>query len=185
MRASQVRQKLTYDVKTHQCSFDRGDLVYKLDTSTKKGESKKLKPVWIGPFVVTEVVSPVLYRIEGHRKASVVHHDQIKICNDRVVPFWIRRKRHYLLDLNEIIAYAVEELESTIDPPILPTVPAASDLDAVPAMSKTCPSIVTTVSELIVDIAFAAAEDKDLPAFDTKVQLPSLTSTRTREIKTS
>ncbi len=36
--------------ETHQRSFDRGDLVYKLDTSTQKSESKKLKPVWIGPL---------------------------------------------------------------------------------------------------------------------------------------
>jgi len=91
------RQKRYYDQTVAERSFEPGDLVYKLDTATKVGLSTKLKPVYDGPYLVTAVKSPVLYQIEGKRKAQVVHHDRLRICEDRSIPFWVRRKRHKFL----------------------------------------------------------------------------------------
>ena len=115
LRATQVRQKRTYDEKLHQHSYQKGDMVYKIDSSTKVGHSKKLRPVWLGPFLVTEVLSPVLYRIQGRKDTTVIHHDRLKICKDRVIPLWLRRKRHGLLDLDETIGYAMDELDSILE----------------------------------------------------------------------
>ena len=89
-----VRQKSYHDRRLHERQFEPGDLVYKLDTSTKIGLSAKLKPVYIGPYLVTAVRSPVLYQVEGRRKTHVLHHDRLRLCIDRDIPLWIRRKRH-------------------------------------------------------------------------------------------
>ena len=71
--------------------------MYKIDSSTKVGQSKKLRPVWQGPYLVTKVVSPVLYQIRDRKKLSVIHHDRLKLCKDRDIPMWMRRLRHRLL----------------------------------------------------------------------------------------
>ena len=49
---AQARQKRTYDMRLHSHACDVGDLVYMIDSSTKIGQSKKLRKPWIGPYVV-------------------------------------------------------------------------------------------------------------------------------------
>ena len=78
--------------------YEKGDLVYFLQSATLKGESKKLKPVYHGPVVISEVLSPVLYRVELRKRSTVMHHDRLKKCVDREVPLWVRRKRHQILE---------------------------------------------------------------------------------------
>lgn len=65
-----------------------------IDSSTKIGQSKKLQKPWIGPFVGTGKLSPVLYRIKNRRKENVVHHDRLKRCSGRDTPIWLTRLRH-------------------------------------------------------------------------------------------
>ena len=38
--------------------------MYKLNVVNKKGEYKNLKPIWIGSLLVTQVLSPVLYKVK-------------------------------------------------------------------------------------------------------------------------
>ena len=71
--------------------------MYQLDTTHRIGQSTKLRPIYTGPFLVVEVLTSVLYRIEGRRRTKVVHHDRIRVCNDRKVPLWIRRRRNAFL----------------------------------------------------------------------------------------
>lgn len=110
LKSNQIRQKRLYDTKLVQQSYQVGDLVYKLDSSSKVGSSKKLRQVWAGPFLVVEVLSPVLYRIESRKAKNVIHHDRLKLCQDRVVPLWLRRRRHNILQLDETIGYDEEEV---------------------------------------------------------------------------
>ena len=72
--------------------------MYFLQSATLKGESKKLKPVYHGPVVISKVLSPVLYRVELRKRSTVMHHDRLKKCVDREVPLWVRRKRHQILE---------------------------------------------------------------------------------------
>ena len=97
LRGAQRRQKLYYDVNTRLRKFEVGDLVYRRKESWKAGLSRKLCPSYTGPFVVTQVLSPSLYRVEDLKHAWVLHHDKLKLCNDRRVPHGIRRKRHEVL----------------------------------------------------------------------------------------
>ena len=86
------------------------DFVYHLNSATKSGESKKLKPVWIGPLVVIDVINTVLFRVKDRKKEYVLHHDHLKCCEDHCIPFWLPKLRHNLLDLDTTIAYDEAEL---------------------------------------------------------------------------
>ena len=87
--------------------------MYRLNQVTKKGECQKLKPIWVGPLIVTEVITPVLLRVRSRKKEQVLHHDKLKICEDRAIPMWMRRLRHQILDLDTTIAY--DEAEQAED----------------------------------------------------------------------
>jgi hypothetical protein len=78
-------------------NYDSGDLVYILNKSSKKGRSKKLTPIWKGPFLILEVLSPSIFRVRGPRRVSVVHHDLLKPFQEQTIPGWVRRARHHLL----------------------------------------------------------------------------------------
>ncbi|VDI00836.1 Hypothetical predicted protein [Mytilus galloprovincialis] len=81
---------------TRSRTYDVGDAVYRIDSATKVGESKKLRSPWQGPYLVIKVISPVLYRIQKRKKALVVHHDKLKPCEDRVLPKWLKYAKHRL-----------------------------------------------------------------------------------------
>lgn len=94
---AQLRQKRTYDIKSNTRSYEVGDVVYMVDTSSKVGQSKKLRKPWIGPFVIVYKFNHVLYRIQGEKVNKVVHHDRLKLSQDRDVPLWLKRLRHSVL----------------------------------------------------------------------------------------
>ena len=106
-------QKKTYDLKLQQAHFEVGNFVYKLNAVNKKGKCKKLKPIWVGPLVVTQVISPVLYCVRDRCCEHVLHHDQLKLCEDHVVPMWLCQLRHKIVDLDATIAY--DEAEQELD----------------------------------------------------------------------
>ena len=87
-------QKKTFDLKLQQAHFEVGHYMYKLNTVNKKGKCKKLKPIWIGPLVVTQIISPVLYHVRDRHHEHVLHHDQLKLCEDHMVPMWLCQLRH-------------------------------------------------------------------------------------------
>ena len=53
--------------------------------------------MWKGPLIVIEEISTLLYRLASRNRESVKHHDQLRICEDRDIPLWVRRKRHMVL----------------------------------------------------------------------------------------
>ena len=92
---AQMTQKVGYDgrSKLRHTSFDIGDLVYTINASIPVGCSRKLQPVLKGPFVVTKSLSPSLYVVRDRRKNMVLHHDRLRLCEDREVPHWVHRVR--------------------------------------------------------------------------------------------
>lgn len=99
---AQMRQKRTYDLRLVEKTYDLGDIVYRLDSSTKVG-AKALQPFWKGPFVITRC-QPPLYKLQGKRASGVWHHDKLKLCQDRDLPLWVQRLRGQVLG-------GVEEVE--------------------------------------------------------------------------
>ena len=109
LESSQLTQKRDYDLKLKVNTYEVGDFVYKLDQSKKKGQSPKLQPIWKGPLLVTQVLSPILFQVADRRKTYILHHDRLKPCGDREIPLWLRRKRHALLRSQEDSEPKVQE----------------------------------------------------------------------------
>ena len=120
--------------------YEKGDLIYLIDTAAKVGQSSKLRPVYRGPYIVEEVISPILYRLCSRKKSFVVHHDRMRACKDRNVPLWITRKRH--------------ELEPLVDQVDTPENTPSSDLDETIAYGETTP-----IADSIPDVREAPVED--------------------------
>ena len=105
---TQCRQKRDYDLNVLEYPYNVGDVVYLRDTSTKIGVSSKLRPPFIGPYLVV-VARPPLYTIQNRKKSKVINHDRLKPCEDSSFPLWLQRKRHILL--NAISTVGEETLE--------------------------------------------------------------------------
>ena len=112
----QRTQKRTYDLHLHERSYEKGDLVYQRNEAGQVGQSRKLQPIFVGPALVTQVLSPVLFRVENRNRSYVLHHDRLIPCKDRVIPLWIRRKRHDLLGDDTTLDEDDEEGEADILP---------------------------------------------------------------------
>ena len=69
MAISAARQKDCYDRKAKEDRFAKGQAVWLLQLSRKKGISPKLTCAWKGPFVVLQALSDVTYKIQGGPKA--------------------------------------------------------------------------------------------------------------------
>ncbi len=114
--AALKRQKRDYDLRLEARTYSVGDVVYLLNPAPKLGEAKKLIPIWKRPYLVSEVLASALYRVQGQKGDSVVHHDRLKICKDRVIPLWLRRRRHALLSTD----FPREKQESEVRPEVEP-----------------------------------------------------------------
>ena len=120
LRMNQLHQKNDYDLRVNEHLYHPGDFVYLRDHSSKKGRSPKLQSIWKGPFLVVRSQHPV-YGIQTRKKEKFVHHDNIKMCEDRQIPLWLRRARNRLWASEIVInpsdipigGTAVESLDDT------------------------------------------------------------------------
>ncbi|CAC5415898.1 tatD [Mytilus coruscus] len=115
LHTSQLRRKRDYDLRVVEHKYQPGDLMFKADSTTKVGQSRKLKSPWCGPFLVVSS-RPPLYTIRGRKgdSDSVVHHDKLKLCNDRDIPTWIKRLRHALFQAESEMDESWDDLDDTI-----------------------------------------------------------------------
>ncbi|XP_063435537.1 protein NYNRIN-like [Mytilus trossulus] len=79
------RQKRDHDTRLTDNRYELGALIYKFDQTV----NKKFRSPWIGPFVITKILSPVVYEIRGEFRTEVVHHDRLKPCNENM-PIWAK-----------------------------------------------------------------------------------------------
>ena len=68
------RQKKTYNLCIFEYMYNSGDLVYISSDSMDVGLSRKFKPICKVSYIITEVLSPLLYYIEDHCRNFVIHH---------------------------------------------------------------------------------------------------------------
>ncbi|CAC5370173.1 unnamed protein product [Mytilus coruscus] len=62
LKTAQLRSKRAYDLRVVAHQYNKGGVVYKLDTVSVSGMYKKLSPMWRGPGVILERISPYLYK---------------------------------------------------------------------------------------------------------------------------
>lgn len=98
LQKQQKGQKRDYDIHARSAKNAVGDVVLLMNSATRVGQSKKLAPLWKEPFIIMQVIPPVLYQIASSKKEWVVHHDRLRRCDNDLLPLWLRRKRHTMLE---------------------------------------------------------------------------------------
>ncbi|MEW8546441.1 MAG: DDE-type integrase/transposase/recombinase, partial [Candidatus Thiodiazotropha sp.] len=93
LKSSQEVMKRNYDLKVFTRTYDKGDLVYLLDTATIKGQAKKLGHPWKGPGIIVTKFTPFLYRVKLKNAVFTTNHDRLKPCRDRKLPGWLEKFR--------------------------------------------------------------------------------------------
>ncbi|XP_033756273.1 uncharacterized protein LOC117339017 [Pecten maximus] len=96
----------------------KDDLVYVKNESRKTGVSPKLQPVWDGPYVVTNVLGPVVYEITGRRRCFVIHHDRLKPYKSEVVPAWVQKVKHDITSIENVSLDVIHEEENVVAPAV-------------------------------------------------------------------
>ena len=93
LKTGQKHMKKSYDLRLYKHQYSEASLVYVLDTAVKVGDCAKLVPPWKGPGVVTEVITPYLYKVRLRDKYTVFNHDRLKPCllEFSALPAWIRK----------------------------------------------------------------------------------------------
>ena len=82
LQRSAVTQKRYYDIGIHGSEFTPGQFVWLRVEAYKRGMSKKLTSRhWDGPYLITEKLNEVVYRIQRSQfaKPKVVHYDRLKL----------------------------------------------------------------------------------------------------------
>lgn len=86
LQSNAVKQKRDYDSRLKENSFKVGSLVYKSNTFYRK-----LDAPWKGPYVIVEILSPVVYKIRDQRRTEVIHHDRLKPHHSSNIPDWAKK----------------------------------------------------------------------------------------------
>lgn len=77
---SKISNKKRYDIKTKIVQYKVGDKIL----ITNEGRDTKLHNPFIGPFEITEIVSPVNVRIKKNNKDKIVHITRTKKFNENI-----------------------------------------------------------------------------------------------------
>mgnify|MGYP005984551561 FL=1 len=70
--------KIIYDQNTVTHNFNIGDKVLLFDETPRRGRSKKLDPIWLGPYTIISKDTPVNYTIKMGRRTLQIHANRIK-----------------------------------------------------------------------------------------------------------
>ena len=143
----QHNQRL-YNLKTNQNTFQPGDLVYLRRKSHSPGVSKKLSPLWDGPYLVEAVVSPLVVSIRTPRRSIVVHHDLLKPCLGNSMPLWAQRARSRLLNPDPVPRQPDASTHTPNE-----SVPSPSDA-ATPTKSLASPPAATDDDAVLGDLRY-------------------------------
>ncbi len=79
LQARVKRQKLNYDTKLNEKRFRVNDFVWLTNSKTIVGKTRKLLPVYEGPYLIVQKLSDRTYVIQDkpEGKLSIVHHDRM------------------------------------------------------------------------------------------------------------
>ena len=118
LKSSIHRQKRDYDLRVNLKKYNIGDVVYKINSASKVGQSKKLQSPWLGPYLI-EDSHGTIYKIRSQKKSEWIHHDRLKLCENAELPLWLCCKHHLVFDLDETIAYDDDEDDNNLPEPDL------------------------------------------------------------------
>jgi hypothetical protein len=70
--------KNNYDKNSYTRIFEIGDKVLLYDESVRRGRSKKLSALWIGPYTIIKKISDVNYTIQKGKNKQTIHANRLK-----------------------------------------------------------------------------------------------------------
>ena len=110
-------------------------------------------PVVCRSFHCQSCIAKWLYRVEGQRKEETVHHDRLRRCEDRAIPFWVRRRRHR------------DEREESVDGDATIIEGVNSDLDETVAFGEDVPEVAGETS-MVDEEVLTVDSTKDEPEWN-------------------
>ena len=75
---SKISSKENYDKRNLVRNFNVGDKVLLFDESVRRGRSKKLSSLWIGPYTIIKKLSDVNYSIQKGKHKQTIHANRLK-----------------------------------------------------------------------------------------------------------
>ena len=78
LRKEKQKVKNYHDRKAKEVTFRPGDKVLLHDETLRRGRSKKLDSLWIGPYIILEKNSDVNYTVKMGRRKLQVHVNRLK-----------------------------------------------------------------------------------------------------------
>ncbi len=100
LKENQRIMKKDYDLRVRSRAYSVGEVVYVLNTASKKGVSKKLAIQWNGPGLVVRRITPYLYKVQLRKTTSTTNHDRMKLCLTTTLPSWLTKAKEVLLQPN-------------------------------------------------------------------------------------
>ena len=86
LRRAAERQQKVQDTRISQNTYSPGQAVTK-----RAPQTSKLTLPWVGPYIVTKVLSDCVYVIADKKKTYAVHHDRLKPCQSETCPSWAQK----------------------------------------------------------------------------------------------
>ena len=95
LKLAASKQRETYDRNTVARTFKRGDWVWLKGTQRKRGMTPKLMMKWVGPYLVMNKLSDVVYRIQQSLRSDpkVVHLNRLKMYNGPSRKDWLNTQK--------------------------------------------------------------------------------------------
>ena len=94
LRRSAQYQEYQYNLKANKRALSQGQPVWLHDPSRTRGVCPKLKAKWTGPFVITQKIDDLVYRVQKHPRANpkVVHLNRLKPYEGVNPPQWYKSR---------------------------------------------------------------------------------------------
>ena len=88
------RMQRNYDLGTSCKAFGVGDAVWLFSPNKKKGKSPKISKQWKGPYIITQKLNDLVYRVQetAHSKPKVVHYNRLTPYKGENKPIWFTDK---------------------------------------------------------------------------------------------
>jgi len=163
LKEAQVHHRRGHDVRLRQDDHDAGDLVLLRDLARKVGHSPKLQAAWKGPYVVSAVLSPALYRIVDKKTERVVHHDAIKSFQGSVIPLGLRRIRHGILAKQATASTGLETPSRLNETVANPTIRPGDD--SVIESEGQLGELPSPVKETVSEVDFDSTRARSIPKY--------------------
>ena len=131
LKRTAERRKKAYDLRVRPNKFSQGDWVYYYYPRLRSGRKTKWARFYTGPYLIVQVLSPVLYRIQKSAKSAlmVVHVDKLKSYYGKPPKNWLsEEERNPIVDGGDLRVLSEErsaepEVDEPLETPAEPSTP--------------------------------------------------------------